>query len=128
MGSITPELIRYAMVGLVVNSVCYGVYAALTGILSFSPKLAMTIVYFCGLLAGYVLHKGVSFSSAEHVNNSFSRFIFSHFLGYGFNFLLLWVLVDYLEFSHLTSQGFAMISVAILLFLLMKHYVFQNKL
>ena len=126
MGSITPELIRYATVGLVVNSACYGVYAVLTSILSLSPKFAMTIVYCCGLLAGYGLHKAVSFSGAEHVNNTFSRFIISHFLGYGFNLLLLRVLVDYLEFSHLAVQGLATISVAILLFLLMKYYVFQK--
>jgi putative flippase GtrA len=126
MGVASNELARFVIVGIANNGLLFITYIALTKLLFLDPKLSMTITYSLGILIGYFMHGNVTFIDSEFDNSSFLRFILSHGLAYVLNLLILLLFVDYFGFSHVMVQGVAVLTIAILLFLLMKYFVFRT--
>lgn len=120
------QLIRYGLVGVVSNFFIYCIYLLIT-YFGVEPKIAMTFVYILGATIGFIGHRKWTFA---HQGDSFSsaiRYIFAHLLGYLFNFLILFVFVDKLNYMHQTVQALAIIVVAGFLFIIFKYFVFQGK-
>ena len=124
--NIRSELARFALVGITNNSLLYGAYVALTNLYFLDPKISMTLTYILGLLMGYFMHRHVTFPGIGKASYPFLRYVFSHCIGYGSNFIILLFFVDYLGLSHIVVQGVAIFLIAILLFFLMKYFVFRK--
>jgi putative flippase GtrA len=120
------QLLRYGIVGTVVNMLGYGVYLLIT-FLGVPPKFTMSILYLVGVSAGYLCHGKWTFRIEKRTLTSFPRFVLAHLFGYLTNLLLLFYFVDIVGFPHQLVQLFAIFIVALQLFLTFKIYVFVNK-
>jgi len=117
------QLIRYGVVGLLTNLAGYGIYLLLTW-LWLEPKLAVTLLYPVGVIAGYFGHARYSFSYQGRATSGMSRYFIAHAIGYGVNVSLLYVFSDVLRYPHQAVQAAAIFIVAAILFLLFKFFVF----
>lgn len=118
------QFIRYAMVGLASNAVGYLLYLLATW-LGIGPKTAMTVLYMLGVLQTFVFNKRWTFKHQGTHSSVFFRYCMAYGLGYFFNLLVLLVLVDQQGYPHEIVQGVMIISLAVMLFLLQKYWVFQ---
>ncbi len=122
--TVQRQLLRYAVVGLASNLVCYLVYLGLTA-LGMNPKLAMTILYGVGVAQTFVFNKRWTFEHGGARGPVFYRYCTAYFLGYLFNLAVLYVLVDRLGQPHQLVQGVMILVLAALLFLAQKFWVFR---
>ena len=118
------QLLRYALVGLASNAALYAAYLALTH-LGVEPKLAMTLLYAAGTVQTFVFNKRWSFRYDGTHGPAFARYCASYAFGYVVNLLALSLLVDRLGYPHRWVQGFVIILLAAMLFLLQKFWVFR---
>ena len=119
------QLVRYAIAGLLVNAFGYTLYLGIAW-LSGSPGFAVSVCYPIGILIGYLVHARYSFQySAERAGDIY-RFVVAHVGGYLSNLAILRVGVDVLEFPHEVVQVFAIVIVAVQLFLVFKLIVFKS--
>lgn len=118
------QFLRYAVVGLASNAVLYAAYVALTSI-GVEPKLAMTILYAMGVLQTFVFNKRWSFRHAGKHGPAFVRYCAAYAFGYAVNLLALLLLVDRLGYPHQLVQAFMILSLAVMLFVLQKFWVFR---
>lgn len=123
--TIIQQLMRYSLVGLVINIAIYFIYLLLT-YLSVSPKKAMTLVYIVGAFIGFVGNQQWTFANSSAFSNPTLRFVLAHIFGYFLNLLILFIFVDYLGYSHRWIQAMAIIIVAGLLFVIFKYLVFSE--
>jgi putative flippase GtrA len=119
------QLVRYALVGVASNVLCYLIYLGLTG-LGMPPKLAMTILYGVGVLQTFVFNKRWTFEYAGGQRTVFYRYCAAYGSGYLINLGVLFMLVDRLGYPHQVIQGFMILSLAIYLFLAQKFWVFRD--
>lgn len=120
------QLIRYGVVGLVINAVLYLFYLLLV-FLGAEPKTSMSVVYVFGLGIGFYGHRKLTFFYTENFKNSIVRYLIAHLGGYGINFSLLLVLVDFMGLSHALVQAGSVFVVATYLFIIFKYWVFAEK-
>ena len=120
-----PQLVRYALVGVVSNSVIYLLYLLITYI-HVEPKLAMSIVYFFGTIVGFLGNQKWTFSQQKRDYRVALKYLVAQIIGYLFNFLILVVFVDTFGFSHRLVQAIAIFVVAAFLFVTLKYVVFYN--
>lgn len=120
-----PQLVRYALVGVVSNSVIYLLYLLITYI-HVEPKLAMSIVYFFGTIVGFLGNQKWTFSQQKRDYRVALKYLVAQIIGYLFNFLILVVFVDTFGFSHRLVQAIAIFVVAAFLFATLKYVVFYN--
>ena len=118
------QFIRYATVGLASNLVLYLAYLALTAA-GIEAKLAMTLLYMLGVVQTFAFNKRWSFRHAGVRGPAFVRYCASYALGYLINLGALLVFVDRLGYPHQIVQGVMILTLAILLFLLQKFWVFR---
>jgi len=121
---ITTQFIRYAIVGLAINSAGYLLYLALTWS-GLGHKFAMTLLYVTGTLLTFVLNRRWTFNHSGAVDRAILRHWTAYGLGYVVNFLGLLVFVDYLGLPHEIVQGLLILAVAAMLFLLQRYWVFR---
>lgn len=89
------------------------------------PKLAMSLNYVCFLVIGFYWHKNFSFLRSNVVPSKLKFFIV-HCSAYLINLILLFLFVDLLQLNHQYVQGFAVIFVAIYLYLMLNRVVFKT--
>jgi putative flippase GtrA len=118
------QFLRYAVVGLASNAILYAAYLALTGI-GMEVKLAMTLLYALGVTQTFFFNKNWSFRHGGTHGPAFVRYCISYGLGYVVNLAALFVLVDRLGYPHQIVQGAMVLSIAVMLFLLQKFWVFR---
>jgi putative flippase GtrA len=118
------QFIRYATVGLISNAVGFLLYLALTGA-GMEHKLAMTLLYAVGVAQTFLFNKRWSFRHGGMHGPAFVRYCLSYGLGYVINLLVLIVVVDRLGYPHEVVQGVMVLSLAVMLFLLQKFWVFR---
>ncbi len=118
------QLIRYALVGLASNLLCYLVYLGLTSA-GVSPKLAMSALYAVGVAQTFVFNKRWTFEHDGGQQAAFYRYCVAYGLGYVFNLATLYLLVDRYGFRHQVVQGGMILVLAITLFLAQKFWVFR---
>ena len=119
------QFIKYGFVGVISNSIGYLIYLLIT-YWGLKPKIAMSILYFFCATMSFFGNKEVTFLYKGSWIGSGTRFIIAHILGYFINFIILVICVDLLKYPHQIVQAFAIIIVAIYLFLTFKWFVFNN--
>ena len=120
------QLIRYGVVGVATNIFAYLIYLFLSSYY-LDPKHAMTVVYISGATLGYIGNRNWTFlSNKHHMIITFVRYIFSQFVGLVANYLMLIFFVDRLHYPHQIVQAFAIITIAIFLFVSCKYFVFRE--
>jgi putative flippase GtrA len=118
------QFIRYATVGLISNTVGFVIYLVLTTA-GMEHKTAMTLLYAIGVAQTFLFNKRWSFRHGGMHGPTFVRYCLSYGLGYVINLLVLIVLVDRLGYPHEVVQGVMVLSLAVMLFLLQKFWVFR---
>ncbi len=119
------QFTRYAIVGLASNALAFSLYLILT-IAGMDHKLAMTLLYGLGVAQTFVFNKRWSFRHVGMHGPAFVRYCISYGLGYVINLLALLVLVDHMRYPHEFVQGVMVLSLAAMLFLLQKFWVFRS--
>jgi len=123
---ILGQIFRYTSVGALTNLTAYLLYLALTW-KWLQPEQAVSLTYPFGAAMAYFGQARFVFSQNVPHKLGMPRYIFSHVLGYLLNLSVLYVLVDRLSFPHQLVQIFAIVMVALFLFLLSKFFVFREK-
>lgn len=119
------QFLRYAIVGLASNGVLYLAYLGLTAV-GVGIKLAMTLLYLIGVAQTFIFNKRWSFDHSGANGLVFLRYCFSYALGYVINLMSLFVFIDVLGYPHQIVQGVLILSLAVMLFLLQKYWVFRS--
>ena len=119
------QFVRYAIVGLASNLIGYLLYIVLTSV-GLGPKLAMSLLYGLGVLQTFLFNKRWTFEHRGARGSVFFRYCLAYSLGYVVNFWVLLILVDQLGFPHEVVQGVMILSLAVMLFLLQKFWVFHS--
>ena len=118
------QFIRYATVGLISNAVGFFLYLVLTAT-GMEPKMAMTLLYGIGVAQTFIFNKRWSFRHGGLHGPAFARYCIAYGLGYVINLVVLIVLVDRMGYPHEIVQGVMVLSLAVMLFLLQKFWVFR---
>ena len=99
------QLFRYALIGVVLNTLGFIIYYFLTST-GFKPKGVMTVLYGVGVIIGFYVHK-FTLSYGGSVFEAGVRCGITHLFVYLLNLLILVIFVDVYEFSHTIVQGAA---------------------
>lgn len=118
------QLIRYSVAGLLTNLAGFLLYLLFTW-LWLEPKLAVTLLYPVGVIAGYFGHERYSFAYQGRTTPRLSRYLIAQAIGYGANVSLLYVFSDLLRLPHQAVQACAIFIVAGILYLLLRCFVFS---
>jgi putative flippase GtrA len=118
------QSIRFMTVGLASNLVLFVLYLLLTT-LGVSPKLAMTILFAMGAMQTFIFNKRWTFAHRGLIQASFSKYVAVYSFAYLLNLTALLVLVDNLGYPHQVVQGVMILSIALMLFVLQKFWVFR---
>lgn len=117
------QVARYGVVGAINNLAGYLIYLGVTW-LGLEPKLAVTLMYPIGALAGYFGHARYAFAYRGGHASGILRYVGAHLVGYTANIALLYVFFDRLGYPHQAVQVVAIFVVAGLLFVLFRYVVF----
>ena len=118
-------LIRYGLVGLVINAVCYFVFLRLI-YFGMESKAAMTLIYVFGVFISFAGNRRWVFYHQDATSDAALHFVLAHLFGYLLNLLILYVFVDLYGYAHQWVQIVAIIVVAIFLFIIFKYFVFRK--
>jgi len=118
---------RYAATGMLTNSLGYLLYLLITWI-GIHPLFAMTTLYGLGVALSFILNRRWAFNNNGCMQNQLYRYLISHSIGYLLNLTLLSIFVQILGFPHELVQAAAVLIVAVLLYLLLRFYVFAHDL
>ncbi len=119
------QFLRYALVGLASNLVLYLAYLGLT-MLGLGPKTAMSLLYVLGVAQTFLFNRSWSFGHEGGLHGAFARYVASYAFGYLLNLIVLWIAVDRMGLPHQIVQGVMILTLAVMLFLLQKLWVFQE--
>ena len=119
------SFLKYALGGIILNFLAFSFYLLII-FFSIEPKIAMTITYIFSLIISFFWHKNLTFNNF-YILSSHKIYTLVHFSAYIFNLVLLFILVDLLEFNPAYAQGFLIILVAIYLYLMLNRFVFRKK-
>lgn len=121
------EFLRYILVGLSLNSLGFLIYLALTNT-GMHPLVVVSIFYPMSVLLGFFSHRKLTFQHQEKKLRGmvFFRFILVYVMGYLLNLLMLYVLAGVYGFRHEYVQLLSILTIALLLFLSMKKFVFKS--
>lgn len=123
--NINREAVRFGIVGLVSNVALYLLYVLFTAH-GVGHKVAMTLLFTFGTIQTFYFNKRWTFSYRGFEKSVFTKYVVIYGIAYTTNLVGLVVLVDYLRFTHEIVQGIMIIAIAILLFLIQKHWVFRK--
>jgi putative flippase GtrA len=116
---------RFAIVGLASNGIGFCLYLLMTWA-GLGPKLSMSILFAIGTLQTFVFNKRWSFQYRGNDRMVMLRYLAAYGIGYVVNLAALVLLVDYWRLPHAPVQGALILTVAALMFLLQKFWVFAQ--
>lgn len=119
------QVFRYGLVGIASNLSGYLLFLLIT-YWSMGPKISMTLLYVVGATIGFFGNRQWAFAHNGALLGSGARYFMAHVLGYLINFLMLFIFVDRLGYSHQWVQAGAIIVVAGFLFVVFKYFVFPK--
>ena len=119
------QAVRFGIVGLASNLILYILYLALTSI-GVGHKGAMTLLFALGVLQTFAFNKSLTFGHQGLVRASLLKYVLIYSFAYFLNLTALLVLVDNLGYPHQIVQGVMILSLALMLFLLQKFWVFRS--
>ena len=117
------QLLRFVIVGIASNAVCFAVYCGLAWA-GMHPMLAMTLVYLLGVLQGFWGNHRWTFARSGPASPALLRYGLAYALGYAVNLAGLWVFAREMSYRHEYVQAAMLVVVALMLFLLQKFWVF----
>ena len=117
------QLTRYGITGILNNFLGYLIYILIT-FLWLDPKVAISLFYPIGAVTAYIGHSKYSFAYQGNRTAALIRYSLAYFSGYGVNLMMLFILSDKLKCPHQIVQAIAIPLVAIVLFLMLKYFVF----
>jgi putative flippase GtrA len=119
------QIFRYGVVGVLNNLLGYGIYLLVT-FFWLEPMVAISMLYPVGAITAYFGHSKYAFAYQGKHTYALVRYIIAHLIGYGVNFLMLYILWEKLKFPHQAVQAVAIVVVAGVLFLLFRYFVFPH--
>ena len=119
------QLLRFAIVGIVSNTLLFLMYLVLTK-LGMGHKLAMSTLYIVGVTQTFVFNKRWSFKHRGAVRVALFRYWAVYVMGYFLNLSVLLIFVDQMGLPHQLVQGIMILVLAILLFVAQKFWVFAH--
>jgi putative flippase GtrA len=120
------QFARYVVVGISSNLVGYLLYLTLTGF-GVVPKLAMSLLYGFGATLSFLGNRRWTFHNDGSITIGALRFALVYVIGYFLNLALLVIFVDLLGFPHQAVQATAVPVIAIMLFILLRLFVFPAR-
>ena len=126
LSSVRGQVVRYIFVGAAANIAMYVFYLALT-FWGLNVEVAATICFIIGVLAGFGLHRHVTFQSKDVVGRRFARYISIYSIAYFANIGALYVLVTLNHQRHEIVQLSLMVISAFGLFLGQRYWVFSHR-
>lgn len=119
------QVIRYGVVGVLSNTIGYILYLVIT-FFGTEHKLAMTLLYVLGVMQTFIFNKRWSFRDGGAYGPALVRYCITYGFGYFINLTALFVFVDFFGYRHQIVQGILVLSLAVILFLLQKFWVFRS--
>lgn len=119
------QLLRYAVVGGVINVAAYLLYLWLT-ILGLGPKIAATICFVIGVTIGFVLNRAWTFQDRTYIRSTFPRYVIAYASAYIVDMVGLYLLVDLVGYRHEIVQFILIVSIAFGLFAAQKIWIFSG--
>lgn len=126
LAGIHLQALRFAVVGLASNAVLYLIYLSMTSA-GVGPKLAMSLVYAIGVAQTFLFNKRWTFNHLGRHDTALMRYLTVYAGGYLVNLAVLAWLVDGWGLPHQLVQGAMILTLAAVLFLLQKYWVFRNE-
>lgn len=120
------NFIRYGLVGVVVNLLLYILYIVMTYALGVFPLIATSLIYAIGILLSFFANKSWSFENRSANRDVFPRYVLTYFIGYLVQIMVLSTLIYVFEIPHALAQLVAMGSAMVIIFLLLKTWVFPE--
>lgn len=120
------QLLRYGIVGLASNLAGYGLYLLMTAFV-LPPKTTMTILYTTGALLGFIGNRRFTFRHKGQLPRAAFFYTLAHLLGWGMNYMLLYVFADRMGYPHQLVQAMAVIVIAGYLFVALRYFVFPRR-
>jgi putative flippase GtrA len=121
------QFIRYAVTGIVINSVGFCIYLFLTW-LGLNPIFTMSFLYCFAVILSFFGSKNYAFNYKGSQANAAARYIIAHIGGYLLNLSMLLIFHEWLAFPHQFVQAGAIVVVAIYLFVTFRLFVFRTRL
>lgn len=118
--------VRFLVVGASNNAAMYGLFVLLS-LAGVGAIPAATITYFLGMGVSFYFHRRWTFRHAGHPGSAAVRFLVANAAGYALNVALLWYFVHRLGLPQIPVQFGAIAIVAVLLFVLMRTWVFRAR-
>lgn len=119
------QSIRFMLIGLTSKLVLFVLYLLPT-LLGMSPKLAMSVLFAVGMMQTFIFNKCWTFAHHGFLQASFLKHVAVYSFAYLLNLTALLVLVDNFEYPHQIVQGVMILSLAVVVFLLQKLWVFRS--
>jgi putative flippase GtrA len=119
------QFARCILIGLISNCVAFTFFLFLT-YKGMEHKIAMSILYFLNLSIGFWGNFNWVFSTNNSIWTVGKKYLFAHLLGYSMNYLILFVFVDQLGYSHQWVQLGAIAVIAFFFLIIFKHFVFKE--
>jgi len=119
------QLTRYGIVGAISNLVGYFIYLRIT-YAGMEHKLAMTLLFLIGILETFFFNKRWTFKHRGFLQQAFVRYSVTYGIAYLLNLLALVFFVDSLGYPHQLVQAIAVITLALMLFITLRVWVFGN--
>ncbi|WP_420791187.1 GtrA family protein [Enterovibrio gelatinilyticus] len=120
------QFLKFAVVGISSNALIFVLYVSIVHF-GGTPKITMTILYVLSVVFSFLANAAWTFEYENNKKSALPRYIVSHMIGYGVNFMLLSIFVDLLHYDHRYIQAVSIVLVALILFLLNKYFVFTSK-
>lgn len=117
------QFFSYAFVGVLTNLLIYGLYLLLTSLWG-APKFTMSALYFLGATIGFLANRRFTFRHDGGIGVTGIRYLLAQVGGYLLNLVLLLLFVDWFDFPHQIVQAIAIVVVGILLFVVLRIFVF----
>ena len=116
---------RYAAVGLLNSLVGFAVIL-IAGNFGFSPLVANFFGYLAGLVIGFLSSRNYVFRSEGKVSEESIRYFLSFGLSYAVNQFVLYALTQFAKLGNTVSQGLAVASYILTMYLLSRLLVFRK--
>ncbi len=119
------QLFRYGVAGVGVNAAAFIAYLLFTGA-GLAPPFAMTITYFSAMVVGFAVNRSITFVYNGNPSTALGKYIITYAAGYLLNLGGLVVLIRFFHFPHASAQGVLVFLVAVVMFTLLRFWVFPG--
>ena len=126
LSAILGQVKRYGIVGVLNNLLGYLIYLFITWFW-LDPKIAVTLMYPIGAVTAYYGHARYAFSYNGRHSHVLVRYVIAHLIGYGANIGMLYLFWNQLGYPHQLVQAIAIVVMAVVFFLLYRHFVFSKR-